>query len=367
MHFLCTVGIQEIHGFLELSAAHDGVIHKQKALVFDQLMHGDLLHSCHLGAVGLLLRCKATRPGRRILDIRTGEGHLGAVRIANGVRNTGIRHAADVIQRRSRIGFLVHFCHDLTVAVAHGFYVNALVDRGGITVIRPKEGAHFHLLAGRIILHNTVLGRKLHDLARAKLARDLIAQLLRRKRFKGYGIAVLSLAHDHRNTAHLIACRQQMTVLLQDQDRASAVNDRLRKFNALGKAFLLVDQCGNQLNGVDSATRHSVKVSTRAAKIQIDQLFGVINNADGADRVRAVMRANEHGLGVCIADTADGRDARHLVENIFKLGAEGGTCDAVDLALQTDLGIVCRKSTPLRAQMGMIVSPEEHVQKAILC
>ena len=54
MNFFCTRVVQKLHGFLQLGAADDGVVHKEELLALNQLGNGDLLHLGYLIAHALI-------------------------------------------------------------------------------------------------------------------------------------------------------------------------------------------------------------------------------------------------------------------------------------------------------------------------
>ena len=101
-------------------------------------------------------------------------------------------------------------------------------------------------------------------------------------------------------------------------------------------------------------------------EVLIDQLLSVIDDTDAADCVGTKVRADQHGLGIGIGDNADRRGALHLTENMLKFCSERCVFDIVDLALETDLGIVGGKSAASGSEMGMVVNAEEHIHHAIL-
>jgi hypothetical protein len=78
------------------------------------------------------------------------------------------------------------------------------------------------------------------------------------------------------------------------------------------------------------------------------------------------MRAYEQGLGITVTYTTDRRPTAHLLEYLFKLGAEGRVGYIMYLALKTELAVVRRKSRAARSQMRMIVRAEEYVRKTFL-
>ena len=77
------------------------------------------------------------------------------------------------------------------------------------------------------------------------------------------------------------------------------------------------------------------------------------------------MGADQQGLGVGVADAADAGLAVEVGQVLFKLGAEGGVLDVVDLPLKAAFLVVDRHAAPLGAQVGVVVGAEEEVQHAI--
>ena len=74
-------------------------------------------------------------------------------------------------------------------------------------------------------------------------------------------------------------------------------------------------------------------------KVPGDQVLGVVDDADGRERVEAQMRANEQRLGVGVADAADAAAAGQLAEIVFKFGAEGRVADGMDLPVAAALRV----------------------------
>lgn len=146
MHFLCTVGIQELNSFAKLRASYDTVVNKQELLSLDQFVNGDKLHLCNLVSHGLALRHKAARPGGGVLYKWACERNAASVCITDGMRNAGIRNAADEVYIGQRAALYIMLSHYLAVSGTHSFYCNALVDRVGIAVVGPQERAYLQVV-----------------------------------------------------------------------------------------------------------------------------------------------------------------------------------------------------------------------------
>ena len=71
---------------------------------------------------------------------------------------------------------------------------------------------------------------------------------------------------------------------------------------------------------------------------------------------------DQQGLGVGVADAAEAAVAVEIGQVLFKLGAEGGVFDVVDLALEAVRFIVDDHAAPAGAQVGVVVHSEEDVQ-----
>ena len=56
-----------------------------------------------------------------------------------------------------------------------------------------------------------------------------------------------------------------------------------------------------------------------------------------------------------------------LIENMFKLCAEGGILDVMDLTLETLFGVVRGNSAALRAEVRMVIRAEEYVLNRVAC
>ena len=149
MHFLRAAFVQEVHRLPQLGAPDDGVVHEQQLLALNQLRHGDLLHLRHQIAHLLIGGGEGTGPCGGVLDEGTGEGLVGLVCVADGVGQTGVRHARHEVHVRHGAGFHFLAGHDLAVAVAHDLHVDALIIGVGVAVIGPEKAADLHFLTRR--------------------------------------------------------------------------------------------------------------------------------------------------------------------------------------------------------------------------
>ena len=349
------VGVQEFDRLLELGAPNNGIIHKEQLLFLDQLVDGDLLHLSHLVPLRLAGGHEAPCPGGGVFDEGTGEGDAALVGVANGVRGAGVGDAADVVDVLVVACLSVAGGHDGAVAIAHGLHVDPFISRGGIAVIRPQEGTDVHLVPRRHQLGDPVCG-DLYNLTRPQLPLlQVVPQLLIGKGLEGHAVSILSLADEHRQASHPISGGDDRPVLLQDEDGCGALDGVLGEADAFGKAALLVDHGRHQFRGVDLAASHGVKMPAAEGQVLLDKGIGVVDDADDADGIGAQVGADEQGLGVGVADAADGRGALHLVKDVLEFGAEGGILDVVNLPLQPNGRGIGRHAAPPCAQMRMIV------------
>ena len=77
------------------------------------------------------------------------------------------------------------------------------------------------------------------------------------------------------------------------------------------------------------------------------------------------MRPHKQRLRVCVTYAADAAASVELVKILFKLGAEGGVVDIVDLALEADFGVIDRHTAALGAKVRVIIHAEENINDAI--
>ena len=182
---------------------------------------------------------------------------------------------------------------------------------------------------------------------------------------EGHAVSILPLTDPDGQTTHLVTGGNEGAVILENQDGGGAVHLILYKADAGGKVLAQADQRTDQLGDVDAAAGHGIKV-TALRQIDLHQLLGVVHRAGDAQRKGAQLGANQQRLGIIIADTADGGGALHLLEDALEAGTERRGLDAVDLPLQTDLGVVYGDAGATGAQMGMVVGAEKHVLHTIL-
>ena len=278
--------------------------------------------------------------------------------------HAGVGHAGHIVHLGHFTLFHLVPGHDLTVAVAHDLNVDPLVVGVGVTVVSPQEGADAHLVPGG----GEGLppsGGHLDNLAGAQLIGVVVAQLVIGKGLKGHAAAVLGLAHQHGQAAQPIPGGHN-GVGGEDQDGAGAVDLRLGPVDAGYQVVLLIDEGGGQLGGVDLAGAHGQELVAVVGEIALHQRVGVVDDAHGGDGVQPQVGAHQQGLGVGVADAADGGTAVELGEILVELGAEGGVLDVVDLPLEAVLPVIDRHASPLGAQVGVVVGAEEHVQHAVM-
>ena len=79
------------------------------------------------------------------------------------------------------------------------------------------------------------------------------------------------------------------------------------------------------------------------------------------------MGADQQGLGVGVADAADAGAAVEFCQVLFKLGAEGGVFDGVNLALEAVFGVMDNHAAPACAQMGVVIHSKKNVKGDVLC
>ena len=92
------------------------------------------------------------------------------------------------------------------------------------------------------------------------------------------------------------------------------------------------------------------------------QFIGIIDYTDGGNGIKAQMGADEQGLRVNVADAAKAAAAVEVLQVVFKLGAEGGVLDIVDLPLISLFEIVDAHAAAFGAEVGVIVYAEKDVE-----
>ena len=288
---------------------------------------------------------------------------MGVVGVANGVGNAGIRDTGHIVHiRKGALLFLLP-SHDLTVADTHDLHIFALVVGVGVAVVGPQEGADLHLVpGGRKLLH--AVGGDFHDFAGAQLVDVLVAQLVVGKGLKGDTAAVGVLAHQNRQATHLVPGGDD-AVGGQQQDGAGAVDDLLGIVNAVHQIVAAVDKGCRQLRGVHLTGGHGHKLMAGAGEGLFHQLVGVVDPPYGGDGEQTQMRPDQQGLRVGIGDGADTGVALEFGKIRFKLGAERGVFDIVNLALEAQLLVVDCHAAPACAQVGMVVGAEKDIVNAV--
>ena len=275
-----------------------------------------------------------------------------------GVGNT--RHVVDVGSRAVGHGVAGH---DLAVAVAHHLDVLAFVVGVRITVVRPEEGAQTHLLgSGRENLD--ALGRDLDDFLRSELIVVLVAELVVDEALERDAVAVFILADENGQTTELVA-GDNNAVGLQEHDRFGALNNVLGVANALDDRLLAVDERADEFGGVHLARAHREELGIVVAEVALDQVVGIVDDADRRDRKEAEMGPQEQRLRIVVRNAADAAVALHVRNVRLEAGAERRVRDVVDLTLEALLRVVDRHAAELGAEVGVVVDAEEGVENDV--
>ena len=111
-----------------------------------------------------------------------------------------------------------------------------------------------------------------------------------------------------------------------------------------------------------SPRAHRHELPLVAVQAAADELVGVVDGVHGGDGVRAQLRAHEQGLGVLVADAADGARAVEVLDVALEARAERGVLNGVDLALEAAVVVEYDHACPARPQMRVIVNAKELVQ-----
>ena len=365
MHFLRAGFIEELDRFAQLRAADDGVVDEHQLLAFDELRNRNLLHLGDLIAHLLIGGREGTRPGRGVLDERTGKGLVALVRVADGVRHAAVRHARDVIDVRHAAlrGFARG--HDLAVAHAHELDVLTLVVGVGIAVIRPEERADAHVRAGGGEGFAGI-GRQADDFLGAQLVMVGVAELVIGEGLEGDAHGVFLFADEHRQAAQLVARGDDLALVGEDKQRHRAVDHFLRVQDAGDEVVLLVDERSDELGRVDLARAHGHELMAVVGEVLRDERLAVVDDADGGKGVKSQMGTHEQGLRIGVADAADAAAAVEFVQVLFKLGAERGIFDRVNLPLEAVLFVMDQHAAAAGTQMRVIVDAKEYVQNDVL-
>ena len=135
----------------------------------------------------------------------------------------------------------------------------------------------------------------------------------------------------------------------------------LRVQNALYQIFLLVDQGGSQLRGVDLTGGHGHKLMAGSGEGLLHQLFGVVDQAHGGNGEHTQMGPYQQRLGIGVGNAADTTVAGELVQIIFKFGTEGGVLDIMDLPLEALDTVIEGHAAPAGTQVRVIIRSEKYV------
>ena len=158
---------------------------------------------------------------------------------------------------------------------------------------------------------------------------------------------------EHGKATQAVACGDDAPFAVHQQQRERSVDDTLRESDAVDEVVFLVDHQRDELGGVYRAGAAGHELLAAAGEVLLDELFGIVDDADRRKGERAQMAAHDKRLRVGVADAADAGIAGEVGQVIFEARAERGVRNRVDFALEALLLVVkyeaCRH-------------PEEHVQ-----
>ena len=222
-----------------------------------------------------------------------------------------------------------------------------------------------HFLVALEEHRQAVLG-DLDDLAGAQVVGVLVAELLVGEMLERNAVAVAVLPYADRKPPVFIPRRDDGPAVGQSQDQRRPVDLVLRVADPLDEVVLAADVRADQLGRVDGAARHRVELAAVLFEVGAGQFLRVVDDPDERERAGPPRRAHQERLGIGIVDHPDRRRTVHLLEDALELGAEGSVLDVVDLSLKPDLGGERRDTGAPRAEVGVIVGPEEHVREDAL-
>lgn len=130
--------------------------------------------------------------------------------------------------------------------------------------------------------------------------------------------------------------------------------------DAADKVLGHVDEQGYQLGGVDVVGRELGEVHPLLEEFVGDGAE-VVDFGDGDHGVASEVGVYDDGLRVGVADDSEPLAAVEVVELILKFRAEVVALDAVDRAVEAQLGVESYQSGTFCAKMRMIVCAVEQV------
>ena len=169
------------------------------------------------------------------------------------------------------------------------------------------------------------------------------------------------LADEYRQAANAVTGYQN-AVRGHNQDRNGTLDHFLGIVDAIHQVFLHIDQRCHQFGSVDLTGAHGHKLMAMVREIVLNQFVGIVDDANGRDRINTKVRANQQRLGVGIADAAHGNVAFELMQVLFKLGAEGSIFNIMNLAGKALLPVIGYHTAAAGTQMGVIVHAKEHIE-----
>ena len=222
---------------------------------------------------------------------------MARIGVADGVTRAGVGDAGSQVY----LNFVI-LGQFLAGGVAEFFDVQAFVGGSGEAVIDPEEGADFSFAARGEDLFGAV-GSQLHYFAGAQFSYGAVAEVKEGGRFHRNGAGAVFFAQNHGRSSIIVSGGVE-AVFSQKHKRAGAVDPFVEVLDAVHEALAFVDKDGDEFGHVYFAQGRFREMHGVALADFLDELLGVVYDADGDDGVFAQVRPYDQRLSVEVTDDA---------------------------------------------------------------
>ena len=127
----------------------------------------------------------------------------------------------------------------------------------------------------------------------------------------------------------------------------------------------MIDQRRNKFRRIDLSAGHRLIMAADFKHMLIDQCLCIVDHSDHADCKYAEAGPYQKRLRIAVVDASDRCRSLHIFKHMLEFCTERGIIDLMDLALQSDLFIVCSDASGLSSEMRVVIDSEKHLIQTI--
>ncbi len=311
MHLFRSISEECADIIAKLSTSNNRVVAEHHSFSIEHRTVRDKLHASYKITSRLVARGKRAGPGWGVFQDGTLIRDTVTFGIAQSMADTRIGDTTNAIGLRG-----VLLSHRSTTGFAHRFNIYAEIIAGRKAIINPKERADL-LTSGCLLEHFHAISFQLYNLARSKVANNLIIQIRERRSLGCGSICTFLLTDNDRCTAQIIA-RCDNAVFGQHQHRARALDILVDKVNTLYKVLTHINEQGHKLSLVDIICRQLAEMHFFSQQF-IGNFTNIVDFCYRNNRITAEMRVYDNRLRIGVANDTQARATDKRVEFVFKL------------------------------------------------